>query len=437
MKKILILSLILLVSFTSMNFRGCQEETYKGLILSIAIMGGLRLAGDNSTTEKYAIYVGENGGIMRSSGESNIIFELKTSGTTERLNNVRVSPFIANETVIAVGNNGTIVSSTNSGNNWSVSAPLISANLYGVDFSNPYCYAVGDNGSILLSANSSSTWLQITSGTNRNLKAVGYSPQSNTIVVTVGEKGTILRSTNIGLTWTNISLTDTTINFYGISQKGPYYTSGNNFCIVGTGGKIFKSTDGGATWLQKPSGTTNTLRSIYFHTVDSAIVVGDNGTIRFSTNGGETWFTDAFFNSPSTRQYKSVTLINRDHYTFSALSDSLFFVSNDPITIGLNPISLVIPKGFSISQNYPNPFNPSTKIKFEIPISPISFGERHGVRLVIFDILGREVETLINEQLKPGTYEVDWNAAGYSSGIYFYKLIAGDFTETKRMVLIK
>ena len=109
--------------------------------------------------------------------------------------------------------------------------------------------------------------------------------------------------------------------------------------------------------------------------------------------------------------------------------------------IGIKPISTEIPKSFSLYQNYPNPFNPSTTIKFDIPLTPHSplEGGQAGVTvtLVIFDILGREVAVLINEPLSPGTYEVDWNGSRYSSGIYFYKLITDEFTETKRMVLVK
>jgi len=106
--------------------------------------------------------------------------------------------------------------------------------------------------------------------------------------------------------------------------------------------------------------------------------------------------------------------------------------------IGIRKISTDVPRDYSLSQNYPNPFNPSTTIKFEIPNFPLLKGVRGmGVRLIIYDILGREVTTLVNEQLKSGTYEVTWDASKYASSVYFYKLTAGEFTEAKKMVLIK
>jgi agmatine/peptidylarginine deiminase len=105
-----------------------------------------------------------------------------------------------------------------------------------------------------------------------------------------------------------------------------------------------------------------------------------------------------------------------------------------------------IPEKFKLYQNYPNPFNPVTKIKFDIPLSPLTpdliggteRGNKGGfATLVIYDILGREITTLVNQRLKPGTYDIQWNAANYPSGVYFYKLITGGYSETKIMIYLK
>ena len=92
--------------------------------------------------------------------------------------------------------------------------------------------------------------------------------------------------------------------------------------------------------------------------------------------------------------------------------------------------TIEIPNFYSLSQNYPNPFNPSTTIKFTMP-------KGDNVKLVIFDILGREVKTLVNEFKSSGSYEVNFDASTLSSGVYFYRLEAGEFTDTKRMLLVK
>ncbi len=103
--------------------------------------------------------------------------------------------------------------------------------------------------------------------------------------------------------------------------------------------------------------------------------------------------------------------------------------------IGISGNNQNIPDKFELSQNFPNPFNPSTKIKFEIPDS-----ERNNsfdTELIVYDMLGREVSVLVNTSLKAGKYEAVWNAANLPSGVYFYTLSAGEYRETKRMILLK
>ncbi|GAB6283640.1 MAG: hypothetical protein STSR0008_24250 [Ignavibacterium sp.] len=97
-----------------------------------------------------------------------------------------------------------------------------------------------------------------------------------------------------------------------------------------------------------------------------------------------------------------------------------------------------LPKEFSLSQNYPNPFNPTTKIKYTITASPISSPkERTFVRLIVYDVLGNEIAALVNEEKAPGEYEVEFNGKGLSSGMYFYKIEAGNFVQVNKMILMK
>jgi hypothetical protein len=116
------------------------------------------------------------------------------------------------------------------------------------------------------------------------------------------------------------------------------------------------------------------------------------------------------------------------------------------ILTGINNPSSHIPKEFVLYQNYPNPFNPVTKIKFEIPQTPLNPPFAKGgterseggfVKLIVYDAIGQEKAVLINQSLQPGTYEVEWSGADYPSGIYFYKLTAGNFSDVKKMILIK
>lgn len=100
------------------------------------------------------------------------------------------------------------------------------------------------------------------------------------------------------------------------------------------------------------------------------------------------------------------------------------------LVIGINNTSNVIPEKFSLYQNYPNPFNPATIIKFDVP-------KKTYVKIKVYDITGKIISELVNQELNAGTYETNWNASGYASGIYFYNISAGDFTETRKMLLLK
>lgn len=149
---------------------------------------------------------------------------------------------------------------------------------------------------------------------------------------------------------------------------------------------------------------------------------------------------DGFFQ----RGYRTVMRIDSTYkYIISVLvnqvpADSIYLIVNGMdnlirnfiITTGFTQNNEIIPNSFQLHQNYPNPFNPMTNIKFEIPKA--SF-----VKMLVYDITGREAAVLVNQELKTGSYTVDWDATNYPSGVYFYKVIAGENSETRKMVLVK
>jgi hypothetical protein len=98
--------------------------------------------------------------------------------------------------------------------------------------------------------------------------------------------------------------------------------------------------------------------------------------------------------------------------------------------VGVNPKGEVVPQNYSLSQNYPNPFNPSTKIEFTLPKDEF-------VTIKVYDILGKESEVLLSKDMKKGSFVIDFNASRLSSGVYFYKITSGDFTDVKKMILMK
>jgi hypothetical protein len=97
---------------------------------------------------------------------------------------------------------------------------------------------------------------------------------------------------------------------------------------------------------------------------------------------------------------------------------------------GVSQYSSKIPSNYALNQNYPNPFNPSTSIQFDLPRTGFT-------TLRVYNLLGQEVATLVNEMKSAGSYKVQWNAQNMTTGMYFYKLISGDVTQVKKMVLMK
>jgi hypothetical protein len=100
------------------------------------------------------------------------------------------------------------------------------------------------------------------------------------------------------------------------------------------------------------------------------------------------------------------------------------------IILGNTTNQKIIPVVFSLDQNYPNPFNPVTSIKYSIP-------KQSAVKLLVYDVVGREVATLVNSTLQAGNYEAEFDGTNLASGVYFYRIEAGDFKDVKKMVLIK
>jgi hypothetical protein len=154
--------------------------------------------------------------------------------------------------------------------------------------------------------------------------------------------------------------------------------------------------------------------------------VGGNGTILKTINGGINWISQ---NSGLTAELRSVTFIN-DSIGW-AVGDSGKIISTGHFGVtGIVFENSQIPSGYSVSQNYPNPFNPSTKINFSIPRSSL-------VKISVYDLTGRIAGIPVNEFLSAGTYQFTWNAGNLTSGVYFYRLDAEGFTDTKKMILVK
>ena len=152
-----------------------------------------------------------------------------------------------------------------------------------------------------------------------------------------------------------------------------------------------------------------------------------------SVNSDVTIYTDNSVSENVTYSYRV--------YAYNSTASSSYSNTASAITVIDNELNS-IPGKFQLNQNYPNPFNPSTKITYAITsaINPLLGGARGGsiyVQLKVYDALGKEVTTLVNEEKPAGFYEVIWNSLNSPAGVYFYRLIASNFTKTKSMLLLK
>lgn len=157
------------------------------------------------------------------------------------------------------------------------------------------------------------------------------------------------------------------------------------------------------------------------------------GIIKYDSSGKEEWRKYEYYGS-----YPSIIKVDDD---FNIYLTGISYIGQKMCTVKLSQIVSIninhntIPVEYKLYQNYPNPFNLSTKIKFDIT-SNVKM-KRTNVKLIILDILGREVVSFVNEQLQPGGYEFEWDAKNYSSGIYFYRLLTESYIETRKMILFK
>ncbi len=330
--------------------------------------------------------------------------------------------FINSSTGLAAGNNGRILKTTDGGLTWNVIVTSVSENLYAIDWANAsICWAVGQAGRILKSSNYGNSWFTQTNTLSDDLKAVYMPDPLNGFIAGGNSRELVLSTINGGNTWFSL------LNEPGNFLTGIYVIPNNNYKIaVGSNGRIRRTITGGM-WPVISSGTNAQLNSIQFVDLSTGYIAGNNGTILKSTNAGGNWTSQQ---SNTTNYLNSIYFINT--LTGWAVGQN-GIVLRTGIPVGLQNYGSEIPVKFRLYQNYPNPFNPKTKIKFSVPAT----GKNNFVKIIVYDVTGKQITTLVDENFAPGSYEVDFNGENYSSGVYFYRMITNDYSEVKKMILVK
>ncbi len=329
--------------------------------------------------------------------------------------------------------------STDDGNTWAVRG--VNTGSFGplAVNSNDNIFAGSPGVGMFRSTNNGLNWTQINSGlTNNNINSISINLND---VIFLGTQNRVHRSTTNGDSW--ILLSPSPVNAsLDISTANVVYAGANDLLDNSLGGHIYKSTDDGNSWTPIPIVT-----SCYSYTVAVSPIgdlyagaIGPCTYVFRSTNGGGSWndINDGLFMS-------SLSIVsfafNMGGYVFGGQQNDGYIYRSGQIYIGIQNSGGPIPDAFALHQNYPNPFNPSTKIKFDIPQNmngdPASSTGWSNVRMTVFDILGREAAILVNQQMAPGSYEVQWDASNFPTGVYFFKITVNGFTDTKKMILMK
>jgi photosystem II stability/assembly factor-like uncharacterized protein len=423
---------------------------------------------------------------------------VQPSGITENLYSIF---FINPSTGWACGNNGKILSTVNGGYNWNERTSNTDNNLFSIFFLNQNTGWVcgGKNYSaelpayqdcILKTTNGGTIWQTIYNQVPAYpvvFTDIYFSDANNGMVIgsqglSLVSYGVIMKTSNGGQGWTSFivdSLARTSLAFvnnltgylacsyyidyhdlftynsyvfkttnFGINWNPVYSVNNKSITVLscpdvnnvfGGGmsitstGIIYKTQNGGSNWQEVNPDSSGEIISVSAPSFNFVWATTYNKKILASTNGGLNWYfqinpVDAILNN----------LFFADNLTGWAVGNSgTILKTTTGGVVGIKPD--LQPVSFSLSQNYPNPFNPATKIKFQAPLSPPEGGKQE-VSLIIYDVLGKEVAVIFSSpwgRIGGATYEAEWDASNYPSGVYFYKLTAGDYADTKKMVLIK
>jgi hypothetical protein len=398
MKKLIFTLLIIHCSLNIANAQWTQASSGINATLTIYSLTAL---GSN-------IYAGSDSGVYISTNNG-------TSWTKTSLNNKIAYSLVTLGTVIYTGTGSSgVYSSSNNGANWTQTT-LNNQTIYALTTSGNNIFAGASGNGVYISANNGASWALSSLGSHTVLSLAANGAN----VYAGASLSGIYSSTNSGINWVQTTLNNKSIKSLAI--MGSYFFAGSYSLLSATG--IYRSTDGG-TWTQIG---LSPLSVLSIGVSGNNIFAGTSNGVYLSTNNGTNWIikNQGFSTVPHIEAF----LIS-NNYIFAGTEDALVWRRSLAEIIGIKNISTEIPSGFSLSQNYPNPFNPTTTIKFDIP-------KNEFVKLVVFDILGREVQTLVNEKLQPGTYEAAFDATSLNSGVYFYKLETTNYSETKKMLMIK
>jgi photosystem II stability/assembly factor-like uncharacterized protein len=379
-----------------------------------------RLHGVNFLNTTTGFVCGDTGTVMISTNQGAAWSNLNT-GIPNNINMTDIQ-FINSATGFCSGGvgslSGKIYRTTNSGSNWVLVYDTTNTAIRDMFFINTSTgWAVG-NTNVKYTSNGGANWSSRSFNGSSNTSVFAFS--ADTVFVTgFGSAGYFARSTNGGLNWSFSTVPGNLadLRFVSFANSFTAYTGG--LALGGMGG-MCKSTDRGLTWIQLNSYSGTTPLDGHFINESTGYVVNSSGELKLTTDGGASWSNQSV---PAAGLFENIAVVNG----FGIITGRKIATN---ITVGIIQVSSEVPSAFSLEQNYPNPFNPVTRFVFGV-------ADPGTVRLTVFDAIGRQVQVLVDQRLSPGIYEAEFDGENFPSGAYYYRLEAGSFTETKKMILIK
>lgn len=322
-----------------------------------------------------------------------------------------------------------IYKTTNGGTNWTQVYFLAGAAAFlnAIQMISPTeGYATGDPVNsvweFLKTTDGGSTWAQVPTAPAQVGSEAGWNNAFLIVGTNIwwGTNGTrVYHSTNLGLNWTSGTTTGTA-NTYSV-----HYNNSTNGLAAGTA--VVKSTDGGTTYSAATAfGTSGNMDGLEGNGTDWW-AIRSGASIYRSTDLGTTW-TTAYTQTGAVYQDIDFAIIGGCPQGWAVGTAGV--ISKMTVITGISNYNSEIPDSYLLKQNFPNPFNPTTNINFSIPKSGL-------VTLKIYDMVGKEVATLVNEVKTAGNYIVGFNASNLPSGTYFYRITTDNFVDTKKMLLVK
>jgi photosystem II stability/assembly factor-like uncharacterized protein len=376
----------------------------------------------------HGIAAGESGRVLHTTdGGTNWI-----EGTTLPMNLYFGVSYPSPALAFAVGGEqgvaGTIMRTTDAGLTWSVVHADSNHSLWDIDFvSATNGIATGSSGIILRTTDGGETWTPQSSGVYADLRGVKMVDSLTAFVAASGnDDGIILRTTDAGGTWSSVFDAPgafSCVDFINAIQgwvAGPGWDGASDGIIV-------RTTDGGTTW-EYPDDfqVVGNFYGIDFADAFTGYVAGTSGLVLKSTDGGTTWTEIPL------RTYGNlygVAVRDANHVTVVGSLGAILATSSGGV-LGVPLDEAAIPVFPRLTHNYPNPFNPQTTIEYSLP-------ERTQVSLTVYSLLGQLVQTLVDEPQGAGVHRIRFSGDGLSSGVYFYRLVAGTRAVTHRMILLR